>query len=160
MYFTAKNVGLKVFSIFLLAFNVTAFWRMPCLSRSGLARVDPLVSFGTLSEHAHAIHGSSGMYPPSAFPIYKHTKYIPSIKTYSFQNTIKARFTLSYQLYLLIVLSPGFSETASWAELVAGDCTSCQVSQDKSAYWTPALYFQDAASGQFELVTQEGGMLA
>jgi hypothetical protein len=43
---------------------------------------------------------------------------------------------------------------------MAGDCTSCEVTQDKSAYWTPAFYFQDAATGQFELVEQVGGMLA
>jgi hypothetical protein len=43
---------------------------------------------------------------------------------------------------------------------MAGECTSCTVAQDKSAYWTPALYFQDAATGEFELVPQVGGMLA
>ena len=53
----------------------------------------------------------------------------------------------------------GFSIDASHADLVAGSCTSCQVSQDKSSYWTPALYFQTAA-GDFQLVDQVGGMLA
>ena len=43
---------------------------------------------------------------------------------------------------------------------MAGECTSCQVSQDHSAYWTPALYFQHAATGEYELVEQVGGMLA
>jgi hypothetical protein len=42
------------------ALQVSAFWRMPCRARSGLARIDPLVSNGSLSEHAHAIHGSDG----------------------------------------------------------------------------------------------------
>jgi hypothetical protein len=37
-----------------------AFWRMPCRTRSGLARIDPLVSNGTVAQHVHAIHGSSG----------------------------------------------------------------------------------------------------
>jgi hypothetical protein len=53
----------------------------------------------------------------------------------------------------------GFSETASWESLVGGSCTSCQVTQDKSAYWTPPLYFQ-SSSGEFTLVEQVGGMLA
>jgi hypothetical protein len=53
-----------------------------------------------------------------------------------------------------------FSETSTYDDLVAGNCTSCQVSQDLSAYWTPALYFQDADTGEFTLVEQEGGMLA
>lgn len=113
MLFAPKKFAFAGLSSLLFADNVLAFWRMPCLSRSGLARLDPLVSPNSVSEHMHAIHGSSG-----------------------------------------------FSSTSGWAELTAGDCTSCQVAQDKSAYWTPALYFQDASTKQFELVTQEGGMLA
>ena len=53
----------------------------------------------------------------------------------------------------------GFSIDAGFDELIAGSCTSCQVTQDKSSYWTPALYFQDA-SGKMNLVDQVGGMLA
>ncbi|KAF6831661.1 WSC domain-containing protein [Colletotrichum musicola] len=56
--------------------------------------------------------------------------------------------------------SSGISPTAQYSDLVAGDCTSCRVKQDRSAYWHPALYFQDAATGQFEVVPQVGGMLA
>ncbi|KAK6581910.1 hypothetical protein PZA11_005607 [Diplocarpon coronariae] len=55
--------------------------------------------------------------------------------------------------------SSGFSKKAGYKELTEGQCTSCQVSQDKSAYWHPALYFQ-AADGKFTLVEQIGGMLA
>lgn len=44
-----------------LAGNVDAFWRMPCLARSGVARIDPLVDFGGIAQHVHYIHGSSGM---------------------------------------------------------------------------------------------------
>ena len=36
-----------------------AFWRMECPGRVGLARIDPIVDPGTVSKHAHAIHGSS-----------------------------------------------------------------------------------------------------
>ncbi|KAA8573389.1 hypothetical protein EYC84_004975 [Monilinia fructicola] len=35
-----------------------------------------------------------------------------------------------------------------------------QVPMNKSAYWTPSLYFKNAATGKFELVEQVGGMLA
>ncbi|RDW84868.1 hypothetical protein BP6252_02458 [Coleophoma cylindrospora] len=56
--------------------------------------------------------------------------------------------------------SSAFSETSTTADLLTGDCTSCQVSQDKSAYWTPSLYFQNAATGEFQIVEQVGGMLA
>lgn len=51
-----------------------------------------------------------------------------------------------------------FAETADQATLREADCTSCAVTQDKSAYWTPALYFQHA-NGTTELVEQVGGML-
>lgn len=40
----------------------TAFWRMPCHGRTGLARIDPLVDTGKISEHAHSIHGGSSKY--------------------------------------------------------------------------------------------------
>jgi hypothetical protein len=39
------------------------------------------------------------------------------------------------------------------------NCTSCEVVEDQSAYWTPALYWQ-ADNGSTELVQQVGGMLA
>lgn len=60
----------------------------------------------------------------------------------------------------LTLLDTGFSVSSGTPELLAGECTSCQVSEDKSAYWTPALYFQHASTGNFELVQQVGGMLA
>lgn len=40
-----------------------------------------------------------------------------------------------------------------------GDCTSCEVSEAKSAYWTPGLYFLDSETGEYTLVEQVGGML-
>jgi hypothetical protein len=50
--------------------------------------------------------------------------------------------------------------SATYDDLVNGDCTSCAVKQDKSAYWTPAMYFLDADTGEFSPVPQVGGMLA
>ncbi|KAF5675651.1 glyoxal oxidase precursor [Fusarium heterosporum] len=90
-----------------------AFWRMECPGRVGLARIDPIVDPGTISKHAHSIHGSSG-----------------------------------------------FAETVTTEQLLGADCTSCRVTQDKSSYWHPALYFEDADTKKFELVPQVGGMLA
>jgi hypothetical protein len=40
--------------------NADAFWRMECRGRTGLARLDPLISPGTISDHAHTVHGGSG----------------------------------------------------------------------------------------------------
>ncbi|QUC22380.1 uncharacterized protein UV8b_06621 [Ustilaginoidea virens] len=56
--------------------------------------------------------------------------------------------------------SSGFSDNSNTLDLLEGDCTSCRVTQDKSSYWTPALYFQDNTTGNVELVPQVGGMLA
>ncbi|KAF1813861.1 hypothetical protein P152DRAFT_294870 [Eremomyces bilateralis CBS 781.70] len=44
---------------FALAGSVSAFWRLECHGRSGVARIDPLVNPGTPASHAHAIHGGN-----------------------------------------------------------------------------------------------------
>jgi len=51
-----------------------------------------------------------------------------------------------------------FSQWSLEEDLLKSTCSSCQVKQDRSAYWTPALYFQDEA-GNFNVVNQMGGML-
>ncbi|OTB05181.1 hypothetical protein M426DRAFT_31133, partial [Hypoxylon sp. CI-4A] len=93
--------------------DVSAFWRMECRGRTGLARIDPIMDAGVISPHIHTVHGSSG-----------------------------------------------FSLGATYDELMGGNCTSCAVKQDMSAYWTPALYFQDSDTKEFDIVPQVGGMLA
>ena len=45
------------------------------------------------------------------------------------------------------------------SSLLSGDCTSCAVTQDKSAYWAPALYFMHT-NGSAQVVDEVGGMLA
>ncbi|PLN77645.1 hypothetical protein BDW42DRAFT_155499 [Aspergillus taichungensis] len=55
--------------------------------------------------------------------------------------------------------SGAFSMSSDADVLKAADCTSCEVKQDKSAYWAPALYFIDE-DGDAELVDEVGGMLA
>jgi hypothetical protein len=62
---SASSSALMAVFLLLLTTKVNGFWRMPCRSRSGLARVDPLVTNGTISQHAHAIHGSNGKQPLS-----------------------------------------------------------------------------------------------
>lgn len=42
---------------------------------------------------------------------------------------------------------------------MSSSCTSCAITQDMSAYWSPALYFV-YPNGTAELVEQVGGMLA
>lgn len=36
-----------------------AFFRMPCQGTAGVARLDPLVNPGDISDHAHVVHGAS-----------------------------------------------------------------------------------------------------
>lgn len=53
-----------------------------------------------------------------------------------------------------------FNYTSTFADLRASDCTTCQVSQDKSAYWVPNMYFHDKVKNTFTSLQQVGGMLA
>lgn len=50
--------------------------------------------------------------------------------------------------------------TTTYEDLRASECTSCQVSQDLSAYWVPAMYWHDKTTGLFTSLQQYGGMLA
>ncbi|KAF2157539.1 hypothetical protein K461DRAFT_299390 [Myriangium duriaei CBS 260.36] len=109
--FKTAGVGATI-GVLSLVPHVDAFWRMPCRSRTGLARLDPIMAPGQLSDHAHAIHGGGG-----------------------FSMDVKA------------------------TELKDSSCTSCEVTQDKSAYWTPSLHFM-YPNGTTVIVPQIGGMLA
>jgi hypothetical protein len=39
-----------------------AFWRMPCRSETGVARMDPIMDKGTISDHVHTIAGSGSKF--------------------------------------------------------------------------------------------------
>ncbi|KAF7442882.1 DUF1996 multi-domain protein [Pyrenophora tritici-repentis] len=52
-----------------------------------------------------------------------------------------------------------FGESTTYEMLRESECTSCQFSDDKSAYWTPSLHFVHE-DGMTEVVPQVGGMLA
>ncbi|KAF1352923.1 hypothetical protein EJ07DRAFT_135293 [Lizonia empirigonia] len=51
------------FTLFLSIFSliVRAFWRLPCYSRLGVFRIDPIVSEGLPSQHAHTLHGAQNL---------------------------------------------------------------------------------------------------
>ena len=49
----------------------------------------------------------------------------------------------------------GFGFTMSYDQARAAPCSSCPITQDLSAYWTPKLYFQ-AQNGSFIGVPQAG----
>lgn len=42
---------------------VDAFWRLECDGSVGVARIDPLMDFGGISDHVHVIKGGSGKSP-------------------------------------------------------------------------------------------------
>ncbi|KAJ5794975.1 hypothetical protein N7457_001574 [Penicillium paradoxum] len=109
-----QDIGLKallVACITLFPSSATAFWRLPCRGRSGLARLDPIVEPGEISSHTHAVHGGGN-----------------------------------------------FGMSADQDILRESECTSCAVTQDKSAYWHPALFFMHS-NGSAEVVPEIGGML-
>ena len=51
----------------------------------------------------------------------------------------------------------GFGVSTDVEKLLASKCTSCTIKEDKSAYWTPQLYFFDKGTSQFEMVPEIGG---
>ncbi|KXT04874.1 hypothetical protein AC578_3437 [Pseudocercospora eumusae] len=99
------------------ASHVAAFWRMPCRSTTGIARMDPLVSPNDVADHSHIVFGGGNFGLNTTFD--------------------------------------GLAKCTNPEH----DCTSCEVTQDKSAYWTPPLYFQHE-NGTVEMVPNVGGMLA
>lgn len=52
----------------------------------------------------------------------------------------------------------GLSLNATLDDLLNSDCTSCEVKQDHSAYWTPELYFW-GIDGVVEAVPEIAGHL-
>lgn len=44
-----------------------AFWRMPCRSETGVARMDPIMDKGKISDHVHTIAGSGSKYMANQF---------------------------------------------------------------------------------------------
>ena len=53
----------------------------------------------------------------------------------------------------------GLTQNVTADQLLASNCSSCEIKQDKSAYWTPQLYFHDSTNNSFELVEETGGAL-
>lgn len=72
---------------------------------------------------------------------------------------MRSQLTKIHSLELRTDLDIAFGMTADTETLRAGQCTSCGVKQDKSAYWAPALYFMHE-NGEAEIVEEVGGMLA
>jgi hypothetical protein len=48
-----------------------------------------------------------------------------------------------------------FNINSTFASLAQSNCTSCQIQADKSAYWTPQLYYK-YANGKYEEVPGHG----
>jgi hypothetical protein len=57
-----KSIATISAAVAVLSGTANAFWRMDCHSRTGLARIDPLVEKGKVANHGHAIHGGNGKY--------------------------------------------------------------------------------------------------
>ncbi|CAC9885215.1 unnamed protein product, partial [Aureobasidium pullulans] len=57
-----------------------------------------------------------------------------------------------------IVGGSNIGVNATFDSLYNSECTSCEVSEDKSAYWTPNLYYQHA-NGSFEEVPHDGSVI-
>lgn len=64
-----------------------AFWRMPCRSETGIARMDPIMDKGEISDHVHTIAGSGSKYLAIQFEQYdtnslvKNSPWMPPTPT-------------------------------------------------------------------------------
>jgi hypothetical protein len=58
----------------------------------------------------------------------------------------------------LLTILTDIGVNATFDSLVNSECTSCEISQDKSAYWTPNLYYQHP-NGSFEEVYHDGSVV-
>ncbi|KAK4996850.1 hypothetical protein LTR66_003637 [Elasticomyces elasticus] len=57
-----------------------------------------------------------------------------------------------------IVGGSNIGVNATYSSLLNSQCTSCEITADKSAYWTPLLYYQHA-NGSFEDVPHGGSVI-
>jgi len=111
----------NLLSLFLLLLlqvaGSSAFWRMLCPGRLGIARMDPIMSPGKVSQHAHAIYGSNGFSMGSGFKelragncsscvvqidksSYWHPQlYFRDAETGMFEEVIPEGTTVYYNLY-------------------------------------------------------------
>ncbi|KAI9714898.1 MAG: hypothetical protein M1820_000187 [Bogoriella megaspora] len=90
--------------------NADAFWRMNC-AKVQTGRIDPIISPGKVSSHAHTIVGAANI-----------------------------------------------GVNATYNSLFNSQCTSCEIQDDKSAYWSPLLYYHHA-NGSFEEVPHYGSVI-
>ncbi|KAJ5025163.1 hypothetical protein J3E73DRAFT_392408 [Bipolaris maydis] len=69
------NMNIR-YIIFINVFTLTtrAFWRLPCYSRLGVFRIDPIVSEGLPSQYAHTLHGAQNLNFSSSYDSLVHSK--------------------------------------------------------------------------------------
>lgn len=112
---------------------------------SAVASLDRLVSTPSCSPAPLA-----SMSTRSSVLVVSFTQLWPRTRNFTIQqNTSKAN----------VPIHSGFGETVEYDTLIESNCTSCAVTADKSSYWTPIPYFQDNTTGEWEAVTNTGGML-
>ena len=100
-------LAVPVLALGLLAGPSAAYWRLSC-GIAQTARIDPIITPGKLSSHAHKIAGASNI-----------------------------------------------NVNSDYNSLQQAKCSSCEIQDDKSAYWTPPLYYHHA-NGSFEEVPNSG----
>lgn len=128
--------------------SASAFWRLECDGSVGLARMDPLMDFGRAADHVHTIKGGSGTFSSQLF-LCRHAGHQASHEI--LQDILSLSKILSFTDANHYT---AFSTTSTSADLLKSKCASCSVGQDKSAYWTPAVYFM-GDDGTVEVVPEK-----
>lgn len=58
----------------------------------------------------------------------------------------------------MLIVPTDIGVNSTYTSLFNSECTSCEVGKDKSAYWTPNLYYQHP-NGSFEEVPHSGSVV-
>ncbi|KAK0213990.1 hypothetical protein IW262DRAFT_1230091, partial [Armillaria fumosa] len=115
----------SLFFLATLSTTVNAYWLMSVDTLTPEPqRVDPILSPGAVSSHAH----------------YGELTLSMVIEMYSYLTTF------------LVLGGSNFRQTTDTASLRSSECTTTPIAEDKSSYWYPNLYFE-WANGSFSSLT-------
>jgi len=73
-------------------------------------------------------------------------------------SVVQVSTDLTWSFTSMLTSRVGIGVNATYESLLASGCNSCEINPDKSAYWTPMLYYQHA-NGSFEEVPHGGSVI-
>lgn len=125
----SRLISTILFVTLTLTSSCDAFFRNLMISDTAMARIDPIVNRGEASMHVHHLNGGGS------------ESHLP----FALRTVLNCFTDLNFE---------------STGDILAeSNCTNSILTQDKSAYWAPWLYFQHE-NGSFEDVKLALGLTA